>query len=431
MSETVIHVENLSKQYQLGVIGSGALYRDLQSWWAQVRGKEDPNSRIGQWDTSRMEGGQRFWALRNLSLEVKQGEVLGIIGRNGAGKSTLLKILSRVTGPTSGRVRIKGRVASLLEVGTGFHPELTGRENIFLNGSILGMRETEIKTKFDEIVDFAEIKDFIDTPVKRYSSGMYTRLAFAVAAHLDPEILIVDEVLAVGDAEFQNKCLSKMKDVSGTGRTVLFVSHNMGAIQALCSRACLLEAGKLVMFGTPDEAVSKYFNKTLNTPESRDLSVRKDRSGSCALKLMRFNIFDSDRNLMEVIPCGKKVCFELKFKVSAAKISNLRFGISVFESDTGKYVTEFNSYYRSSKMLSCEQGSYNFVFTIDKLPLAPGQYNLNFIATSGLEVLDWLTSACQITVSDGLFYESGRMPLPGSFPIFFSDFEMHLIRDEG
>ena len=217
MSETVIRVENVSKQYQLGTIGSGTLYRDLQSWWARYRCKEDPNGKIGQWDASQMEDEQRFWALKDISFDVKQGEIVGIIGRNGAGKSTLLKILSRVTGPTSGKIKIKGRVASLLEVGTGFHPELTGRENVYLNGTIMGMREHEIDRKFDEIVEFAGIAKFIDTPVKRYSSGMYVRLAFAVAAHLDPEILIIDEVLAVGDAAFQKKCLGKMGEVGKKG----------------------------------------------------------------------------------------------------------------------------------------------------------------------------------------------------------------------
>ncbi|CVK19937.1 ABC transporter ATP-binding protein [Sporomusa sphaeroides] len=245
MSDTVIKVENLSKQYQLGTIGSGTLYRDLQSWWARLKGKEDPNSKLGQWDVSQIGEDNSFWALRDVSFEINQGDIVGIIGRNGAGKSTLLKILSRVTGPTSGQIKIKGRVASLLEVGTGFHPELTGRENVYLNGAILGMRKAEIDRKFDEIVDFAEISKFIDTPVKRYSSGMYVRLAFAVAAHLDPEILIVDEVLAVGDIEFQKKCLGKMKDVGQQGRTVLFVSHNMVAIEQLCSSAILIENGQI------------------------------------------------------------------------------------------------------------------------------------------------------------------------------------------
>lgn len=262
MGGTVINIDGLWKQYRLGVIGHGTLYQDLQSWWARVRGKEDPNIRIAEIADSQRESvkGDRFWALKDICLDVEQGKVMGVIGRNGAGKSTLLKILSRVTAPTKGVFRIKGRLASLLEVGTGFHPELTGRENIFLNGSILGMSRQEIKKKFDEIVDFAEIEDFLDTPVKRYSSGMYVRLAFAVAAHLDPEILLVDEVLAVGDYEFQKKCLNKMENVASQGRTILFVSHNIGSINKLCDRCIVLEAGQIAFDGPTLEATNYYIN---------------------------------------------------------------------------------------------------------------------------------------------------------------------------
>ena len=229
----VISVENLSKSYRLGQIGSGTLTDDLRAWWAKKRGKSNPLLKIGQEDHYNNNGAD-IWALKDVSFQVEQGEVLGIIGRNGAGKSTLLKILSRVTAPTSGKVKVKGSIASLLEVGTGFHPDLTGRENIYLNGAILGMTKEEVKCRFDAIVSFSEIEKFIDTPVKRYSSGMYVRLAFAVAAHLASEILLVDEVLAVGDAEFQKKCLGKMGDVAHEGRTVLFVSHNIGAINNVC-----------------------------------------------------------------------------------------------------------------------------------------------------------------------------------------------------
>jgi len=268
MSDIVISVENLWKQYRYGTISHATLHRDLQSWWARIRGKEDPNSRIGQVlstkneePRTKNEGGcasDRFWALKDVSFEVKRGEVLGIIGKNGAGKSTLLKIMSRVTTPTKGQIKVKGRVASLLEVGTGFHPELTGRENIFLNGAILGMTKDEIKRKFDEIVAFAEVEKFIDTPVKRYSSGMYVRLAFAVAAHLEPEILVVDEVLAVGDAGFQKKCIGKMGEVAQEGRTVLFVSHNMAAIEALCTVGLLMEDGQSKQIGPAKNVVNTY-----------------------------------------------------------------------------------------------------------------------------------------------------------------------------
>jgi lipopolysaccharide transport system ATP-binding protein len=256
----IIKVENLSKAYQLGNFGTGTISRDLERFWARTRGKEDPFLRIGEINDRTKKGvSDIVWSLKDINFEVEQGDAVGVIGRNGAGKSTLLKILSRVTSPTTGSVKVKGRIASLLEVGTGFHPELSGRENIYLNGAILGMRKAEIKRKFDEIVDFAGVERYIDTPVKRYSSGMYVRLAFAVAAHLESEILIVDEVLAVGDAEFQKKCLGKMGDVSrGEGRTVLFVSHNMGSIRQLCNTAMLLSDGLLIQQGTVDETINRY-----------------------------------------------------------------------------------------------------------------------------------------------------------------------------
>ncbi len=258
----IIEVDNISKQYRLGQVGTGTISHDLNRWWARIRGKEDPYLKVGEEnDRTKKATSDYSWALRDINFQVKQGEVLGIIGRNGAGKSTLLKILSRTTAPTTGSIKIKGRVASLLEVGTGFHPELTGRENIYLNGAILGMTKIEVKTKFDEIVDFAGVERYIDTPVKRYSSGMYVRLAFAVAAHLEPEILIVDEVLAVGDMEFQKKCLGKMKDVSTQGRTVLFVSHNMGAIMQLCTKGILLKGGKMAIDDQIDKVVDYYINE--------------------------------------------------------------------------------------------------------------------------------------------------------------------------
>lgn len=257
MSKPVISVEHLTKQYDLGVIGTGTLSRDLNRWWARVRKQPDPYTQIGQRDAFERIG-ETILALDDVSFQVQQGEALGIIGRNGAGKSTLLKILSRVTAPTSGVVKVKGRIGSLLEVGTGFHPELTGRENVYLNGAILGMKKAEVARKFDEIVDFSGVEKFIDTPVKRYSSGMYVRLAFAVAAHLDPEILIVDEVLAVGDAEFQKKCLGKMKEVGETGRTVLFVSHNLPMIMRLCPKALLLEGGHMKDSGNSEIIIAKY-----------------------------------------------------------------------------------------------------------------------------------------------------------------------------
>jgi len=257
MSDTVISVKKLSKQYRLGVIGTGSFIGDMKRWWAIQRGKPDPFLKIGEIDHGNRLG-DSIWALKEISFSVKRGEALGIIGRNGAGKSTLLKILSQVTAPSSGVVMAKGRISSLLEVGTGFHPELTGRENIYLNGAIMGMDSNEVRRKIDEIVDFSGVEKFIDTPVKRYSSGMYVRLAFSVAAHLESEILVVDEVLAVGDVQFQKKCLGKMSTVNEDGRTVLFVSHNMAAIRKLCSRSILLFEGRIKSDAPTDETINQY-----------------------------------------------------------------------------------------------------------------------------------------------------------------------------
>ena len=259
---TVIKVENLAKQYRLGLVDRKTFVEDIQRFWNNLRGKDDPFLSRGEINDREKKGADHYvWSLNDISFDVNEGDVLGVIGRNGAGKSTLLKILSRVTAPTKGQIKIKGRISSLLEVGTGFHPELTGKENIYLNGAILGMKKSEIKRKMDEIIAFAGVEKYIDTPVKRYSSGMYVRLAFAVAANLENEILIVDEVLAVGDAEFQERCLGKMKDVSKQGRTVVFVSHNMSSVKDLCKTGLLLESGKLSYYGNVEDALSKYLNR--------------------------------------------------------------------------------------------------------------------------------------------------------------------------
>lgn len=274
MDEIAIKIEHVSKEYRLGAIGGGTLRGDLQSWWARVRGREDPNSKIG---SGEKHIGERFLALDDISFEVRKGEALGIIGHNGAGKSTLLKLLSRVTAPTEGTISYNGRIASMLEVGTGFHPELTGRENVYMNGAILGMTKAEIDRKFDKIVEFAEMEKFIDTPVKRYSSGMYVKLAFAVAAHLDSEIMVMDEVLAVGDMKFQQKCLGKMGDAAGSeGRTVLYVSHNMNTIRLLCARCIVLDHGKLLFDGDTERAIEIYedLSKNRNVAESYDAYER-------------------------------------------------------------------------------------------------------------------------------------------------------------
>jgi lipopolysaccharide transport system ATP-binding protein len=315
MPETVVSVENLSKSYQLGVIGTGTFYGDLIRWWAKQRGKPDPYLKIGDADHgNRM--GETIWALKDISFDVQRGEAVGIIGRNGAGKSTLLKTLSQVTAPTTGIIRVRGRIASLLEVGTGFHPELTGRENIFLNGAILGMRRPEIARKFDEMVAFAGVEQFIDTPVKRYSSGMYVRLAFAVAAHLEPEILIVDEVLAVGDADFQKKCLGKMDDVAHKeGRTILFVSHNMGMINSLCNRAILLDAGVALCDGQVSEAISRYYNNGKSSPFAVDYSHLSSPPGDEYASLLEGRIEDEDGNPAGEVDINTSFVVKMKYQL--------------------------------------------------------------------------------------------------------------------
>jgi lipopolysaccharide transport system ATP-binding protein len=313
-----IKVENLSKAYQLGQIGTGTISRDLERFWTtKIRGKEDPFLKIGQTNDRTVKGESDIvWSLKDINFEIEQGDAVGIIGRNGAGKSTLLKLLSRVTAPTTGNVKVKGRIASLLEVGTGFHPELTGRENIYLNGAILGMRKKEITRKFDEIVDFSGVERYIDTPVKRYSSGMYVRLAFAVAAHLESEILIVDEVLAVGDAEFQAKCLGKMGDVSkGEGRTVLFVSHNMAAVQDLCGNIILLDNGIIKKIGNKAKTIEYYLNKTYLNLNNQYLYDGGKLIGDQNVKLLGIRIVDVNMNKLDAIYVTTKIGFLITYEI--------------------------------------------------------------------------------------------------------------------
>lgn len=332
MSETVIKIENLKKQYRLGTIGGGTLSADIQSWWARKRGKEDPNTKIGT-DMSKI--GDTFYALDGINLEIHKGEALGIIGANGAGKSTLLKLLCRVTAPTEGTIRMSGRIASMLEVGTGFHPELTGRENIYMNGAILGMTKSEIDAKIEDIIDFSECRQFIDTPVKRYSSGMYVKLAFAVAAHLDAEIMIMDEVLAVGDMKFQEKCLGKMGDAaSGEGKTVLYVSHNMNTIRTLCNRCIVLEKGRIIYDGDVNEAIEIYMgNMAVDCVNKYELenAVRPSIEHGASIRVTDFEFLDKDN---AVFRNTDSVKFKMKWK-SSIHIDNLRLYFAIcYKDDT-------------------------------------------------------------------------------------------------
>ena len=326
MSKTVIKIENLSKTYRLGQVGTGTISHDLNRWWSKVRGKEDPYLKVGEVNDRSTKGTSDYVnVLNDINFEVKEGEILGIIGKNGAGKSTLLKILSKVTGPTSGSIKTRGRIASLLEVGTGFHPELTGRENIYMNGTIMGMTRKEISSKLDEIVDFAGIERYLDTPTKRYSSGMTVRLGFAIAAHLEPEILVVDEVLAVGDAEFQKKAIGKMKDVSqGQGRTVLFVSHNMDAVIKLCSRAILLESGQIKSHGSVEKVISLY----------RDTEDQKYITLFNAAELINLKFTQSNGYLN--LSLDIKFLTDMKLKIDFQIFSES--GVSLFHGGKGKCV---------------------------------------------------------------------------------------------
>ncbi len=379
MNRPAIQIEKLSKAYRLGQIGSGTLTHDLQAWWARLRGRPNPLLKIGQTDPASRTG-DTIWALQDVSFSVEQGQVLGVIGRNGAGKSTLLKILSRVTVPTSGVVRARGRIASLLEVGTGFHPELTGRENIYLNGAILGMTKKEIRRKFDEITSFAEVEKFIDTPVKRYSSGMYVRLAFAVAAHLEPEILVVDEVLAVGDAEFQKKCLGKMKDVSNEGRTILFVSHNMGAVRSLCPLTLYLAQGKIVTLGPTDEVTRLYLDQS-NLAGSGVGAARVDcqgleHSGSGEAKIRWAQITNAAGEPTLNFAMDERI--QIEFGVENPLGLNLDFAVEIL--DKNDYpLFHFLSEYENPTHMTDGAGKTFVQVKISLPPLAlfPDDYSIN------------------------------------------------------
>jgi lipopolysaccharide transport system ATP-binding protein len=374
-----IKVENLSKAYQLGEIGTGTLSNDLKRWAYKVRGKEDPFLKIGETNDRTTKGESNMvWSLKDLNFEIQQGDAVGIIGRNGAGKSTLLKILSRVTSPTTGSVKIKGRVASLLEVGTGFHPELTGRENIFLNGAILGMRKAEIKKHFDAIVDFAGVERYIDTPVKRYSSGMYVRLAFAVAAHLESEILVVDEVLAVGDAEFQKKCLGKMNDVSKTeGRTILFVSHNMASIERLCTKGFFLQNGQLIDTGPISQVTKNYLSHSKNSKSRSSNGIGGATIKGLLLKgnnneeLTTLNIFDD-------------LTIELECQVDV-EMKNVEFAVGFTNYQDIRVTSVFTEWI--GKKSDLDIGKYLLSFKIKSLKAIPGEYKLlTYISSNGIEI---------------------------------------------
>jgi lipopolysaccharide transport system ATP-binding protein len=387
-----IKAENISKVYQLGEIGTGTITRDIERWFAKIRGKEDPFLKIGEDENRRSrEKNDVLWSLKDINFEINQGDTVGIIGRNGAGKSTLLKILSRVTTPSLGGIKVKGRISSLLEVGIGFHPELTGRENIFLNGAILGMRRWEIAKKFDEIVAFAGIERYVDTPVKRYSSGMYVRLAFAVAAHLDSDILIVDEVLAVGDAEFQKKCLHKMGDVSKSeGRTILFVSHNMQAINILTENCMLLDAGKMVNYGETNKIINLY--NDLNKNKALEYTAVSDETRP---KITKVKI---NTSLPNNVHCnGEDLIVDVEVVVPK-KIKSAWLSVQIKDSNDTIFVHTWTSHY--DQPLFDVPGIYSVRCTLPKCQLFMGNYSFDFYISGppGGETYEILQNICPLEV---------------------------------
>ncbi|WP_026976490.1 ABC transporter ATP-binding protein [Flavobacterium tegetincola] len=406
MSSTtiILKAENISKQYRLGTVGTGTLSHDLNRWWHAVRGKEDPYLKVGDTNDRSSKGTSDYvWALKDINFEVKSGEVLGIIGKNGAGKSTLLKILSKVTTPTSGTIKYKGRIASLLEVGTGFNPELTGRENVYLNGAILGMTKKEITSKLTEIIEFSGCERYIDTPTKRYSSGMTVRLAFAVAAFLEPEILVVDEVLAVGDAEFQKKAIGKMQDISREGgRTVLFVSHNMAAVKSLCTRGIVLENGKVAMNSYIDNCIDYYLN--MSTDVYNQTEYYNDTNFIKSIKLL------SDNN-STTLQSGSSLIFE--FEIDNSKQENLNLHIGVYSRDEEKII-HLSSEYSQNKSLFNKK-LHRCI--IEKNPLVEGEYYVNILLFSNDKKLEHLSKCLKFTVLNGDFYKTGSLleKIPSKF----------------
>jgi len=397
----IIKVENLSKQYKLGI--RPASYTTLRETVSKIA--RSPLEILSR--KNRIEP-DSFWALRNVSFEVEPGEIVGIIGRNGAGKSTLLKILAQVTEPTEGRIELYGKANSLLEVGTGFHPELTGRENIFVNGAILGMKNFEIKRLFDEIVQFAEVEKFLDTAVKHYSSGMYMRLAFSVAAHLNPDILIIDEVLSVGDAQFQKKCLGKVQDVAKAGRTVLFVSHNMAAVENLCGRGVVLEQGKVIFAGEQTRAISHYL-ESVNKNFDSNLKGRTDRTGSGEVRITAIEIKDPDGKPLYNVMSGQDVDIHFHFETSQNyQRSNVMMGFMV------RTYLDVPVFLQHNRLTGDDWDSLPatgaFVCRIRRLPLPPAIYRFGFSVMCDNEYLDRIDDASELNVIEGDFYGSGEVP---------------------
>lgn len=410
MSNIAIEFQNVGKQYHLGTVGTGTLSHDLNRFWqTKVLRHEDPYLKIGETNDRTKKGNSDYvWALRDISFKVEQGEVLGIIGKNGAGKSTLLKLLSNITSPTTGTIKYQGRIASLLEVGTGFHPEMTGRENIYMNGSIMGMTKAEITRKLDEIVDFAGVERYLDTPVKRYSSGMTVRLGFAVAAFLEPEILVVDEVLTVGDAEFQKKAIGKMQDVScQEGRTVLFVSHNMGSVRALCTKGIILKNGTLAFSGSVEDAIDRYIYNPALLKNSGDITSVK-RSSKCSNQLRFESIEYLDNEGNNIVPhCGHPLCIRLRINCTSANVKNCNFSIGI-RNMYGSPLVSFPTKLTTDGM-ELSPGIHYLDCFIEKLPLTGGVYNVGLWADVRGECADFIDNEIQMEVEDDTFFNNKKI----------------------
>lgn len=406
--DIVVKFENVGKQYRLGVVGTGTLSHDLNRWFqTSVLRKEDPYLKVGESNDRTKKGLSDYvWALRDINFEVEKGDVLGIVGRNGAGKSTLLKLLSNVTVPTVGEIKIKGRIASLLEVGTGFHPELTGRENIFMNGSIMGMTKKEIKRKLDEIVDFAGVERYLDTPTKRYSSGMTVRLGFAIAAFLEPEILVVDEVLAVGDAEFQKKAIGKMQDVAkGEGRTVLFVSHNMASVKSLCNKGVILQNGTVAETGDIEYIVGRYLD-SLSDESGVELFDRKQREGTNDAKFVKIETISSGKASNTVV-MGKDVKFRVEVESKCA-FEDVDLYLGVY-TGTGIQVLNSNIYYTTGVKGSLEKGLNVFESSFETFPLQRGVYYITLALYSSDKKLDRVERATSFQVEPDDIFGTGMI----------------------
>jgi lipopolysaccharide transport system ATP-binding protein len=415
MSNIVIKATDISKQYRLGVVGSGSLKDDISRFFAKITGKEDPTLKVGQVNDRTKKGDSDYvWALRNINFEVKQGEILGIIGKNGAGKSTLLKILSKITAPTTGSIKVKGRIASLLEVGTGFHAELTGRENVYLNGAILGMRREEVTRKLEEIIDFAGIARYIDTPVKRYSSGMTVRLGFAVAAHLEPEILVVDEVLAVGDAEFQKKAIGKMQDISRDGgRTILFVSHNMASIQNLCTRGILLNNGSVEYVDTNIRSVIERYLHIANQPVL-DLKTATNRIGNRKVMLNKFYVTDQKGKEVKAIFAGDNIYFVFELEVNDIDFKKLNIGFSLHDGN-GDILSILYTSYQNYQFQIQEKGKLVVSCYLKEFPIGVKQVTIKTRIEVDKQNSDWIQApVAQIDIEYGnCFYQT----IDNSFPL--------------